>query len=225
MKGQGRACDRIRPKSADLFRAPAESALAGLLGARRSVRRYRDKALSHETVERILRAAITAPSAHNRQPWRFAVLHGLAPKQRLAGAMGERLRQDRLLDGDAPEAIERDVARSASRISEAPVVIVVSLTMEDMDFYPDARRMAAEHRMAVQSTAMAIGNMLLAAHAIGLGASIMCAPLFCPDVVRMALPLPQDWEPQALVTLGYPAIDGRPYQRRSLKDLTVIVEG
>jgi F420 biosynthesis protein FbiB-like protein len=139
--------------------------------------------------------------------------------------MGERLHQDRLLDGDAPEAIERDVARSASRISEAPVAIIVSLTMQDMDFYPDARRMTAEHHMAVQSTAMAIENILLAAHAIGLGASIMCAPLFCPDAVRKALPLPQDWEPQALVTLGYPATDGKPYQRRSLEELTVIVEG
>jgi nitroreductase len=79
--------------------------------------------------------------------------------------------------------------------------------------------------MAVQSTAMAIENMLLAAHALGLGASIMCAPLFCPEIVRATLPLPAAWEPQALVTLGYPANDGKPYRRRPLEELAVLVEG
>jgi coenzyme F420-0:L-glutamate ligase/coenzyme F420-1:gamma-L-glutamate ligase len=225
LKGNGCASDLVRPKTADLFRTPTEPALADLLGARRSIRRYRDKEVSHETIERVLQAAITAPSAHNRQPWRFAVLKDADTKGRLADMMGERLRQDRLRDGDSPDVVERDVARSASRISGAPVAIIVALTMEDMDFYPDARRMAAEHHMAVQSTAMAIENMLLAAHAMGLGSSIMCAPLFCPDVVCVALPLSPDWEPQALVTLGYPANDGKPYQRRSLEELVVIVEG
>ena len=51
--------------------------------------------------------------------------------------------------------------------------------------------------MAVQSTAMAVQNMLLLAHAEGLAACWMCAPLFCPDTVRAALDLPADWQPQA----------------------------
>jgi coenzyme F420-0:L-glutamate ligase/coenzyme F420-1:gamma-L-glutamate ligase len=225
MKGNGCAADLVRPKAIDLFRAPAEPDLMNLLGARRSIRRYRDKEVSHKTLEKVLQAAIKAPSAHNRQPWRFAILKDTVTKRRLADAMGERLRQDRLRDGDAPDVVERDVARSASRISGAPVAVIVALTMEEMDRYPDARRMAAEHHMAVQSTAMAIQNMLLAAHAMGLGSSIMCAPLFCPDVVCAALPLPPDWGPQALVTLGYPANDGKPYRRRSLEELAVIVKG
>lgn len=225
MRGNGCASDLIRPKATDLFRTSSKSTLTELLRARRSIRRYRDKEVTHETIELVLQAAITAPSAHNRQPWRFAVLKDAATKRRLADIMGEHLRQDRLRDGDAPDAIERDVARSASRISGAPVAIIVALTLADMDHYPDARRMAAEQHMAVQSTAMAIENMLLAAHAMGLGASMMCAPLFCPDVVRAALPLSPDWKPQALVTLGYPADDGKPSPRRSLEELVVIVEG
>ncbi len=59
--------------------------------------------------------------------------------------------------------------------------------------------------MAVQSTAMAGHNLLLAAHAAGLGACWLCAPLFCPDVVRDILELPADWQPQGLVTMGYAA--------------------
>jgi len=53
--------------------------------------------------------------------------------------------------------------------------------------------------------AAAIHVLLLAAHALGLAACWMCAPLFAPGVACDALDLPADWEPQALVTLGYAA--------------------
>jgi coenzyme F420-0:L-glutamate ligase / coenzyme F420-1:gamma-L-glutamate ligase len=225
VKGEGAAGDLVRPKKIDLFRpAPGPSA-SELLARRRSIRRYTQAPVSDDLVKRVLEAAVNAPSAHNRQPWRFAVLRDAAAKNRLARAMGDRLREDRSRDGDVSDLIEQDVARSIARITGAPVAIMVSLTMEDMDAYPDARRAAAEHQMAVQGTAMAMQNMLLAAHASGLGASIMCAPLFCPDVVRAALALPAQWEPQALITMGFPAHAGKPFQRRSLHELVRVVEG
>ncbi len=59
--------------------------------------------------------------------------------------------------------------------------------------------------MAAQSTAMAGQNILLAAHALGLGACWLCAPIFCPQTVRRTLDLPDDWQPQGLITAGYPA--------------------
>jgi coenzyme F420-0:L-glutamate ligase/coenzyme F420-1:gamma-L-glutamate ligase len=138
--------------------------------------------------------------------------------------MGARLAADRTRDGDAPAAIAADVNRSIARVTGAPLAVLVCLTTEDMDAYPDKRRMAAEHQMAVQSTAMAMQNMLLAAYVAGLGASVMCAPLFCPDTVSVALDLPSQWEPQALVTLGYPAAEGKPFRRRPLADVVRIVE-
>jgi nitroreductase len=73
--------------------------------------------------------------------------------------------------------------------------------------------------MAVQSVAMALQNLLLAAHAEGLGACWMCAPLFCPDAVQTALDLPDDWEPQALISLGYPAGPGKQRPRKPLADV------
>ena len=108
-------------------------------------------------------------------------------------------------DGAPPEAIAADTGRSYARITSAPVVIVVCVTMRDMDHYPDERRRKAEYLMATQSVAMAVQNLLLTAHARGLGACWMCAPLFAPDIVRDTLNLDADWEPQALITLGYPA--------------------
>ena len=187
-----------------------------LAAGRRSIRRYAPMPVSAETLRRIIGAACWAPSAHNRQPWRFALLEEPAWKDRLARAMGEKLRADRLADGDPVPLVEGDVARSHARISGAPAVIVVSLDMEDMDRYRDERQ-RAEHLMAVQSTAMAVQNLLLAAHAEGLGACWMCAPLFCPEVVAASLGLPAAWDPQALVTIGAPANAGKPPVRHPVE--------
>ncbi|XWX05262.1 nitroreductase family protein [Aggregatilineales bacterium SYSU G02658] len=175
-----------------------------LARGRRSIRRYEPREVPQSTLEMLLEAAIWAPSAHNRQPWRFAVVRG-ASRERLALAMGARLRSDLERDGAPPDVVAADVARSYERLTSAPAVIVLCLTMADMDTYPDVRRQQHEWTMAVQSVAMAGQNLLLAAHAHGLGACWMCAPLFCPDVVQAALDLPTDWQPQGLITLGYPA--------------------
>jgi F420 biosynthesis protein FbiB-like protein len=145
------------------------------------------------------------------------VLTDIHLKESLAQAMGERLYQDRLNDGDLVEDIERDVARSRSRIARAPVVIVVFLSIFDMDSYSDARRSRAEYLMAVQSVAMAAQNLWLLAHAEGLGACWLCAPLFVPDLVRDLLHVPNDWEAQGLMTLGWPA-EKRSKTRRPWQD-------
>ena len=181
---------------------------------RRSVRRYTAQPITRATLDLLLDAAAAAPSAHNRQPWRFAIVTAARRKTELAAAMGARLRQERLADGDAAADVDADVRRSFERIGGAPALVVVCLSMEHMDVYPDERRNRHEHQMAVQSTAMAGQNLLLAADAQGLGACWMCAPLFCPDEVRSALALPQDWEPQGLILLGYPAQPGRNRPRK-----------
>lgn len=193
--------------------------MAQLIATRRSIRRYRPEAIAPELIDELLDCAANAPSAHNRQPWRFAPILDLDAKVRLARAMGERLRMDRLRDGDAPEAVEADVARSFERLTAAPVVVIVAATTLDMDAYPDPRRQQAEYLMAVQSTAMAVQNFLLLAHSAGLAACWMCAPLFCPDTVRTVMALPADWLPQSIITLGWPASQGRPRLRRPLADV------
>jgi len=179
--------------------------ILSLLRTRRAIRKYTAEPVTREIIEQILDAARWAPSSHNRQPWRFAVLTQPSEKDRLARAMGARLRADRTADGDAPADIEKDVAKSYRRITGAPVVIVMCLSMTDMDRYPDERRRQNEWILAAQSVAMAGQNMWLMAHGIGLGMNWVCAPLFVPKLVRQTLALPADWEPVGLMTLGYPA--------------------
>jgi coenzyme F420-0:L-glutamate ligase/coenzyme F420-1:gamma-L-glutamate ligase len=179
--------------------------MLNLFSRRRSIRRYTRQPVPEALICSMLEAAIWAPSAHNRQPWRFCVVREAGHQAALAQAMGARLRRDLQRDGLPAEAIEADAARSYSRITGAAALIALCLSMRDMDSYPDAERSQREWVMAVQSTAMAGQNLLLAADALGLGACWMCAPLFCPDVVSDVLALPDDWQPQALITLGYPA--------------------
>lgn len=174
------------------------------LTRRRSIRRYRPDPIPQEMIDQLITGATWAPSAHNRQPWRFAVITNAEMKHRLSTAMGQRLRADLEADGAPSSLVDRDVGRSYERITGAPLLILLCLSMAEMDRYPDANRQHNEWVMAIQSVAMAGQNLLLAAFSLGLGACWMCAPLFCPDVVIETLNLPTDWEPQALITVGYP---------------------
>jgi coenzyme F420-0:L-glutamate ligase/coenzyme F420-1:gamma-L-glutamate ligase len=190
-----------------------------VIAGRRTVRRFLADPVPEAIIAGMIQAATRAPSAHNRQPWRFHVVREPSEKAHLAKAMGDKLRLDRSKDGDDSEVIRQDVERSSARINGAPALIAVCLTLDDMDTYPDARRNEAELLMAVQSTAMAAQILLLKAQAEGLGACWMCAPLFCADTVRTALNLPPSWQPQGLMLLGWPAEPGRVRARKPLGDI------
>jgi coenzyme F420-0:L-glutamate ligase/coenzyme F420-1:gamma-L-glutamate ligase len=176
-----------------------------IIQERRSIRRYTNRPVERALIERLLAAATWAPSAHNRQPWRFVVIQEEGVKGRLAEAMNVTLRADLAADGLPAEQIKAQAARRQARLTRAPALILLCITMTDMDDYPDEKRRHAEWAMATQSLALAGQNLLLAAQAEGLGACWLCAPLFCPEVVRDTLGLPPDWEPQALISLGWPA--------------------
>jgi F420 biosynthesis protein FbiB-like protein len=190
-----------------------------VLNSRRSIREFELRPIEAETIVKLLTAATAAPSAHNRQPWRFSVLQKLQDKEALAGAMGARLKAERTADGDDPALIEADVNRSRARITGAAAVILVCVTLEDMDHYSDQKRSAAERQMAVQSVAMASQNLLLSAQAEGIGACWMCAPLFAAEEVLDSLELPSTWLPQGLIILGHPAEPGRPRSRKPLEEV------
>jgi coenzyme F420-0:L-glutamate ligase / coenzyme F420-1:gamma-L-glutamate ligase len=183
----------------------ADANFWALIQGRRSVRRYTAQPVAPELLEKVLEAATWAPSAHNRQPWRFCIITGAASKERLSTRMAEQWRRDLGADGADVSLIERRVAISQARLTGAAALIMAAVSMEEMDSYPDERRSQAEWTMAVQSVALACQNLLLAAHHYGLGACWMCAPLFVPELVQDVLELPSTWQPQALITLGYPA--------------------
>jgi coenzyme F420-0:L-glutamate ligase/coenzyme F420-1:gamma-L-glutamate ligase len=188
---------------------------------RRSIRRFLPWVVEPDVIRMVLQAATWAPSAHHRQPWRFVVLSSPHSRQLLANAMSVDFRRDLQSDGLPAEQVEAQVERSRQRIFEAPVAILLCLDTSVGDVYPDARRQNSEIIMGVQGVAMAGENLLLAAHAFGLGGVWVCAPLFAQETVRRALNLAETWQPQGLVLLGYPARIPELRPRRSLEDVVV----
>jgi coenzyme F420-0:L-glutamate ligase/coenzyme F420-1:gamma-L-glutamate ligase len=178
-----------------------------LVRARRSVRHFRPDPVPLRVVERLIEAAGWAPSPHGRQPWRFAVITRREVKEGLADAMGADWVANLAMDGEDAATIAARLAGSRRRLLGAPVLIVPCLYTADLDRYPDAGRQAAEELMAVQSLGAAVQNLLLAAYDAGLDAGWMCAPLFCPEVVRDALGLAAPLTPHAIITVGYAARD------------------
>lgn len=191
-----------------------------LAATRQSIREFRDDPVPDALITRLLSIASQAPSAHNRQPWRYVVLPQDETRQQLVRAMSDRFRADLERDGLPAEEIERLVDRGRRRLLDPPVVILLCMTMEDMDQYPDPARQMAERTMAVQGVALAGGQLLLAAHAHGLGGCWVCAPLFVPEIVRAQLDLPASWEAQAAIILGWPAEEGRDRTRRPLTEVS-----
>ncbi len=196
-----------------------------ILRSRRSVRRFCNRPVPDDVLQRILETALWAPSAHNCQPWRFVILKTLSSMDLLAKGMSQVFEKDLAIDGKSEATIRELVDRSYRRICDAPLGIVVCLDVANADTYLDEHRQSLEHHMAVQSVAMAGLSLMLAIHAEGLGAVWMCAPLFAPCVVRVTLALPDNWEPQGLILAGYPAKLPEPRQRKSISDVALFVDG
>jgi len=186
---------------------------------RRSVKKFSSRKVPGNILRRVLEAAIWAPSAHNVQPWRFVVINDCNLKQSLAKSMADEWAKDLARDGVSPNVSKGLVEASKERFVQAPVLIIASLTMEEMDKYPDEKRQEFEHLMATQSLAASVQNILLVAHSEGLGSCWFCAPLFCQDVVRKVLGIPLDVEPQALITIGYPSERPDPPPRKPLEEV------
>lgn len=92
-----------------------------------------------------------------------------------------------------------------------------------MDSYPDEKRQQAERTMAMQSVAAAGLQLLLAAHAEGLGGVWICAPLFAQETIQKTLNLPETWEPQAMFYIGYPEEKPEPRERKGIESISLFL--
>ena len=190
---------------------------------RRSIRRFKPDPVPDSVIQNILTTATYAPSAHHRQPWRFIVVTDLSVKTRLANAMAQDFERDLTRDGLHPEKIQAQIKRSKERITSAPVAILLCLDRNEIDHYPDEKRNKAEYMMAVQSVAAAGLQLLLGAHAEGLGGVWACWPLFAQETIQITLNLPEAWEPQGMFFAGYCDVVPAARERKPLQDIAIFV--
>ncbi len=198
--------------------------LLDFLRTRRSIRRFKPDSVPDSVIRDILHTATFAPSAHNRQPWRFVVLTDSRTKKLLSDKMSSEFERDLEKDNIHQSEIQKRVERSRERIEGAPVVIILCVDMTEMDQYPDTRRKKAEYLIATQSAANAGMQLLLAAHAEGLGGVWVCSPLFAQETVQKALNISEAWEPHAMFLLGYPVEIPTARERKSLDEVTVFLD-
>ena len=154
------------------------------IASRKSVRAYTDEPVSDADIETLLRAAMAAPSAMNRQPWEFIVVKDRACLDSLAGKL-----------------------RHAKMLAQAPLAIVVCA--ETMLTSSDGSQ--RENPYWEHDASAATENLLLAAEAIGLGAVWTAAT---DDVrsaaVCEALGITGTVKPLCVVPVGHPAGEEQP---------------
>lgn len=158
-----------------------------------------------EMLEQLLAAAVQAPNHYHVRPWRFVVLQGHA-RERLGDLFGQLFLEQH---SEAPQsAIDKERAKPL----RAPVVIAVGIEPST-----DPRAVEIEN---VCAAAAAVENLLLAAHALGLGAKWRTGSPATEPRVKSFLGLHPDQELIAFVYIGYPAADPPAINRPSFEDRT-----
>jgi len=158
---------------------------------RRSIRTFTDQPVSEEEVKTLIDAARHAPSAGNIQPWEFVIVRKPEVKSELAVA-----------------------ALNQGFIEEAPVVIVVCANKERSASGYGARGTTL---YCIQDTAAATQNILLTAHALGLGTCWIGS--FREEEVKQALGIPEGVRPVAIIPVGHSTAKPMQRPRRPIDDI------
>jgi len=163
--------------------------------SRRSIRSYEAKAVPRDVLHAILEAGNEAPSAMNSQPWRFVVVEDKDAKRKLLGAA---LPQAKKITELVKDVDPERYASIKKRYAELPDPVYYSA--------PAIVFVIGNGRYAAHSCPLACENMMLAAHALGLGSCWVGFGAMVtedPDV-RAILELKEDESLYGPILLGYP---------------------
>ena len=192
--------------------------LFDIIRTTRSMRRLKPDPIAPELIRQILEAGVCAPSGGNLQRWRVLLIQSPEVKQTVGAyykrawdeIVAPRYRAGTPAPGMSQERFQRLLAAGeylAAHMHEAPVCIISCLQGE------------TPTRTAGSSIYPAVQNMLLAARALGLGATLTTLYLSFEKEVEGALGLPPDWHSYALLPIGYPLGRFGPVRRIPLEEV------
>lgn len=188
------------------------------INERRSIRKYKDTPIPRQDILDIIESAVKAPSAKNRQPWKFVVVEG-AEKAEMLNAFRRGILREETGEALLPQSKQHiaDAKYTVRIIEQAPTVIFVINTL--------GKGLLAEHSPEervydicnIQSIGAAIQNMLLTATEKGLGSLWICNTYFAYS--ELSEWLNNEGELLAAVALGYPDESPNERPRRKLEDI------
>jgi len=179
--------------------------------SRRSIRRYTSDPVDDKKIEAILEAGRWAPSWANTQCWRFIVVRDPKIRAKITDTLMKIKLPDREILNPA-----------ATAVNTVPVVIVVcaEIGKSGGKHGPgDGEYVTDKGDWFMFDTALAVQNMVLAAHALGLGTVIIGA--FDAVQVEKALGVPKGYRVVALFPVGVPAQEGKATPRKELSEITI----
>jgi len=196
-----------------------KSDLFEIMQTTRAMRRLKPDPVPDELIRKILQAGVCAPNGGNTQRWRFLVVKDQRIKQQVQvyykrafdEVIGPRYLSSAPPPGVTREAYVRQhaaVQYLTDHFHEAPVWIVACIE----EAAPPTRWSGASIYPAVQ-------NMLLAARALGLGATLTTRHLLYEKEAEAALGLPSGVHSYAILPIGYPMGRFGPVGRGPLADV------
>jgi nitroreductase len=203
--------------------------LLELMRGRRSVRRFGGEDVTAAEVRTLVEAAGLAPSNSNRQAWRFLAVRDREVLARLRAAVEARAEKiEATLEDPADKAGLRDYRPYLTFFAEAPVLIVALYKRSPAFLESILGRLGAappEWALPAEgfSAAMAVQNLLLAAHALGLAACCTTGPLIAADELREILRVRPGYLVAALIPVGRPAGPALAQPRKPVESILEVI--
>lgn len=202
---------------------------------RRSIRKYTEKDVLKEDIIDIIECASYAPSDTNSQTWEFIVITDKEKIIELANITKSDLEKESQLardNGKIKEGnlLERSFGNYITFFKNAPVLIICltvpyASKFRDRIFDPigllDNNTWAEEE---IKSSSLACENLMLAAHAKGLGTCPITGPLFlAKDSIRKYLNIDDHKHINMIITLGYPDESPKAPKRKNIEDILTFI--
>lgn len=182
---------------------------------RRSKALIEDKAVPKELIEQIIEAGTYAPNHHRTEPWRYFVLTGEGRNK--LGQVFADITEKQQEDPEAEAEVSKSqIERVKNNPLRSPVIIAVGVEPSDRH-----NVILKEEYAAVSA---AVQNMLLTAHALGLGAIWRTGAICYEPKVTEFFGLSEQGEIAAFIYLGYSNMEPAPLQKTDAKELTTWIE-